>query len=324
MSDVRFGIIGTGRITRRLVADLQSTTGVRVTAIASRTSERAEWCARQYGIAAAVEGYDTLIRRDDVDAVYIALPPSMHCDFALAAAEHGRMVMCEKPLALSGRQARQIDAACRAAGVRWLDATGWLHHQRTTAFAKMLRDGRFGRVNHVTAAVSFFEPFQTGEHRLDPQLGGGCVLDLAWYTMGLIHFAIGQTPTWLSAQAVDRDGVPVRATAMMRFADGVSATMSCGYDTSTRKWFEIAGTEASLICDDFTRPWPNKPARCWVHEASGNVESHEFNDDQETRMIRRLIDDGDLGPYQQAALRTHELLDAIVESLRTGEPWQAS
>ena len=84
---VRFGAIGTGRITRRLVADLQSTDGVQVTAIASRSSDRARWYADQYGIVAAVQGYQRLLQRDDVDAVYISLPPSMHAEWSIAAAE---------------------------------------------------------------------------------------------------------------------------------------------------------------------------------------------------------------------------------------------
>ena len=78
--NTRFGVIGTGRITRRLVADLQSTDNVTVTAIASRTGDRASWYANQYGIATAVEGYEALLRREDVDAVYISLPPSMHAE----------------------------------------------------------------------------------------------------------------------------------------------------------------------------------------------------------------------------------------------------
>ena len=91
----RFGIIGTGRITRRLVADLQSTDNVSVTAIASRTDERARWYADQYGVANAVTGYQQLIQRDDVDAVYISLPPSMHAEWSIAAADAGKHVLCE-------------------------------------------------------------------------------------------------------------------------------------------------------------------------------------------------------------------------------------
>lgn len=311
---IRFGIIGTGRITRRLVADLQSTDQVDVTAIASRTSDRARWYADQYGIAAAVEGYENLLRRDDVDAVYISLPPSMHADWSIAAATHGKHVLCEKPLAMSTAEAKSIDDACRSHQVRWLDATGWLHHQRTAAIAGWLDDARLGKIGHVSAAVSFYQPFQSDDHRLDASLGGGCLLDLGWYTSGLIRFAVGKLPLAVSADTLVREGVTQRVTAMMWFDEDVTATLSCGYDTATRKWFEIAGSSASLVCDDFTRPWADRPHRCWIHDASGTVEQQTFEGSQERAMIERLIGSEPLEKWQSLALDTHRILDALTES----------
>jgi predicted dehydrogenase len=316
----RFGVVGTGRITRRLVADLQSTDGVEVTAIASRTAERARWYADQYGIASAVEGYQPLLERDDVDAVYIALPPSLHAQWSIAAAEQGKHVLCEKPLACSAVQAEAIDAACRAHAVRWLDATAWLHHRRTAAMADWLHSGRLGQIGHISAAVSFYQPFQSDEHRLDARLGGGCLLDLGWYTCGLVRFTTGRLPRRVLADAVIHQGVPQRLTGLLWFegpvTEGpVTATISCGYDTATRKWFEIAGSAASLVCDDFTRPWADRPPRCWIHEASGKVEQHTFDGSQERQMIARLVGAEPLDPWQALALDTQRILDALDRSL---------
>lgn len=318
-SKIRFGVLGTGRITRRLVADLQSTDGVDVTVIASRTADKARWCADQYGIAAGIEGYENLLRRDDVDAVYIALPPSMHAQWAIAAAEHGKHVLCEKPLAMSFEQADSIRMACDAQGVRWLDATAWLHHDRTAAVATWLGEQRLGTVGHVSAAVSFYQPFQSGDHRLDPALGGGCLLDLGWYAGGLIRFATGSLPRSVQADALIRQGVTQRLTAMLWFKQDITATLSCGYDTATRKWFEIAGSTASLVCDDFTRPWADRPHRCWIHDASGTVQQQTFEGSQERAMIRRLIGSETLESWQSLALDTQRILDALEESITTGQ-----
>ena len=317
-SKTRFGVIGTGRITRRLVADLQSTDNVTVTAIASRTKDRASWYASQYGIATAVEGYEALLQREDVDAVYISLPPSMHAEWAIAAAESGLHVLCEKPLALTADQALSIDAACRSGGVRWLDATGWLHHPRTESFRDWIFSGRLGEIGHISAAVSFYQPFQSNDHRLDASLGGGCVLDLGWYACGLVRFASLGMPLEVAADVVIRDNVPQRLTAVLWLASGVTATISCGYDTATRKWFEVAGSAASLICDDFTRPWAERPTRCWIHEASGLVEGHAFEGCQERLMIARLAGEQALTEWQQHAIDTHLILDAITQSVDSG------
>ena len=311
---MRFGVIGTGRITRRLVVDLQSTNGVEVTAMASRDRQRARWYADQFGVKGAV-GYDELFQRDDVDAVYIAVPPSLHRDLCCQAAENGKHILCEKPLAMDFGQAMEIANACQQAGVRWLDASGWLHHERTAAFADWIAKDRLGSIGHISAAVSFYRPFQSNEHRLDPKLGGGCLLDLAWYTCGLVRYATARMPTKVFASSVSESGVPMRVNGMLWFDQDVTASVSCGYDTATRKWFEIAGSKASLICDDFTRPWADRPARCWIHEASGAVQQEHFEGCQERAMIGTFADlETDLTSLQQQAIDTHQILDAISRS----------
>jgi predicted dehydrogenase len=340
---IRFGILGTGRITRRLVADLQSTPGASVTAIASRTSERARWYADSYGIANAVSGYAELIARDDVDAVYVALPPSLHAEWMIASAAAGKHVLCEKPLATTSQATQEMSDACAKARVHWLDATAWLHHDRTDMFRQWLSgatvpqaeaDFRLGSLRHVSSAVSFFNPFQSGDHRQDAALGGGCLLDLGWYAAGILRLANDGLPLTVNAQSVMRGGVPYRVTAIMNFPNDVSATMSCAFDTATRKWFEIAGEEASIVCDDFTRPWPDKPARGWVHEASGKVHPFSCECHQEQNMISRLIGwinateqdeqlwDSPSPPwesYHRQALETQRMLEAMETSMTTGQ-----
>ncbi len=311
----RFGIIGTGRITRRLVADLQSTDGVEVTAIASRSADRARWFADQHGIAVPVAGYESLLIRDDVDAVYIALPPSMHAEWSIASAHAKKGVLCEKPLAVSTEQSIAIHQACKKNNVRYLDATAWLHHERTETFRHWLTKGRLGKIGHISAAVSFFQPFQTGEHRLDPALGGGCLLDLGWYVCSLARFVVGHLPNRVVAGRVVRKNIEQRITAMLWFDDEITATLSCGYDTATRKWFEVAGSDASLVCDDFTRPWADRPARCWIHNGAGTAEQFAFEGNQERRMIARFISNETLDPYNELALDTQHMIDAIHESI---------
>lgn len=294
--------------------------------IASRDLERANWCCQQYGVGKPVEGYQALIDSEEIDAVYLSLPPSMHAQWSIAAAQSGKHVLCEKPLTMNLSETLRLDAACRQHGVRWLDATGWLHHSRTDAFRNWITDGELGAVGHVAASVSFFEPFQSNEHRLDASLGGGCLLDLGWYVAGAFVFAalsVNQTlpPTRVSAHAVMHSGVPKRLTAVVQSGCGMTASLSCGYDTATRKWFEIAGSKASLICDDFTRPWLERPTRCWIHDATGTAQSHEFEDQQEQRMIEKFIGTEDLRSDQNQAISTQAVLDALQRSVETGQ-WQ--
>ena len=352
---VRFGIMGTGRITRRLIAEIQTTPQATVTAIGSRSVERAQWQADNFGIPHAVGGYEELIQRDDVDAVYIALPPSLHCQWTATACRAGKHVLCEKPLAVNADEVQQMFDAADAAGVVMLDATAWLHHDRTEQFRHWLtttnsRDGcdlpfQLGTLRHLSASVSFRSPFQSGDHRLDESLGGGCLLDLGWYAAGLIRFAAGRLPISVFADGVRRDGILSRVSGTMLFDDELTATMSCGFDTATRKWCEIAGEDASIVCDDFTRPWPDKPARSWVHEASGKVHSFLAEADplpssgesgsgvgsqglcnQERQMVaefvRRISSDDSIAAQKsmRQALETQIILDALAKSIEIGSP----
>ncbi|TWU01780.1 Gfo/Idh/MocA family protein [Neorhodopirellula pilleata] len=362
-SRVRFAVMGTGRVTRRLIADIQSTAGATVTAIASRSADRARWQADCFGIPNAVCGYDELLRRDDFDAVYVALPPSLHHEWTLASCDAGKHVLCEKPLAVNADQVGEMIDAAETRDVRLLDATAWLHHDRTGQFRQWLDPDRttplsdaedfgvsdepdeeptepsfrLGPLRHLSAAVSFRSPFQNGDHRLDPDLGGGCLLDLGWYAAGLIRFAAGRLPQQVYADAVDREGVLTRVSATMQFSNDLTATLSCGFDTATRKWCEIAGEDASIVCDDFTRPWPDKPARSWVHEASGKVHSMVEPTvptdgapsvcHQERNMIGEFMRRIRLGRIDEAERQSHEqawqtqrILDALAESISVGGP----
>lgn len=317
---IRFGVLGTGRITRRMVAELQQAAGVRVAGIASRDASRARWYANQFGIPQAMGDYAAIVDSDRVDAIYIALPPASHAQWAIAAAAAGKHVLCEKPLATTLEETVRIEEACATAGVCWLDATAWMHHRRTAAMQAMITAGHLGKVQHISSAVSFFEPFQSDDHRLRESLGGGCLLDLGWYALGAAVWAAGgHAPQRVFATGRRRGEVWNRVSAVCVFENGISATINCGYDTATRKWMEIAGDEASIICDDFTRPWHDRPPRFWVHDRTGAVRSETFDGNQEAQMVATMVDEvrgaTNLDPLRRQAVATSRTLAAVSRSL---------
>ena len=294
--------------------------GAEIVAIADMNAEAAAKAAKEWDAKESYSDVGEMLEKTSADAVSIIVPNKFHAPLAIQCLNAGKHVFCEKPLALTTAEALQISAAAKENDVRWLDATGWIHHERTQDFAKQFAAGRLGKIGHISAAVSFYQPFQSGDHRLDPSLGGGCLLDLAWYAGGAIRFAAGKLPHRVFADAVVVDRVPQRVTAMLWFDDDVTATLSCGYDTATRKWFEVAGSDASLVCDDFTRPWAEKPARCWIHAASGDVEQLSYEGSQERNMISALVGDENLQSWQNQAIDTHRILDALNQSIESGNP----
>ncbi|MEZ6089333.1 MAG: Gfo/Idh/MocA family oxidoreductase [Pirellulaceae bacterium] len=315
MTTVRFGILGAARIARRIVAEMQSVDSIDVLGIASRDRARARWYADQYGIANAFESYEALLQSDHIDAVYIPLPPALHAQWCVAAAQAGKHVIVEKPIAINAQQTIDMEETCRKAGVRLLDATAWLHHPRTSRIAECVSSGRLGTVRHISVACSFFEPFQSDDHRLKPDLGGGCLLDLGWYAYGLTRWVAGRLPVATQSILRHHRDIAFRCNSLLDFDDGLTAMVSCGYDTATRKWFEIAGADASIVCDDFTRPWAQRPARFWLHDRAGNVESESFEGNQEAEMLkafaRMVLEKRDAADLFQQSLQTQQILDRV-------------
>lgn len=316
--------MGTARIARRIVADMQSVDAIQVVGIASRDPARAHWYADQYGIPQAFESYEAMLASDTIDAVYVPLPPSLHHDWALAAADAGKHVLVEKPVATSADDAQGIDDRCIAHGKQWLDATAWLHHERTDRIRQVIDEGELGRVQHISVACSFFEPFQSDDHRLQADLGGGCLLDLGWYAYGMARWAAGRLPVAMQSIAKQDRGVCFRSSSLLDFGDELTATVNCAYDTATRKWFEIAGDQASIVCDDFTRPWPTRPAKFWIHDRAGNTKSETFDGNQEVRMLARFVEQvrsaGTSDALNQQALQTQQILQRVADQINNSAP----
>jgi predicted dehydrogenase len=193
-----------------------------------------------------------------------------------------------------------------------------MHHERTRQLRQWIDARMIGKLKHISAAISFFEPFQHNDHRLDPVLGGGCVLDLGWYAAGAAILAAG-APRRAIASTLWRDAAARRCSGILWFDDDVTATVNCGYDMATRKWCEWAGDEASIVCDDFSRPWADRPARVWVHNRAGEVQKHEFGGSQERNMIAKLASSEPLGWYHLQAMRTQAAVDAMIRSGESGQ-----
>src|SRR5207247_5448794 len=143
----------------------------------------------------AYGSYEELRADPDVDAVYIPLPNSLHAEWTRKAAEHGKHVLCEKPLCPTAAEAADLVAYCRAAGVRLMDGFMWPHHPRTRRIRQMLDDGVIGPVQRVTAAFTFkMDPLSTDNIRLQPAMGGGSLLDVGCYPVFGIRWAFGAEP----------------------------------------------------------------------------------------------------------------------------------
>ncbi len=327
---MRWGFLGTGRVTGRMVNAVRVAKNATLVAVASRSVERAKsWLSEHYpndaSIASAItvyDGYQALLDDDSIDGVYIALPPNLHHEWTLKSLATGKNVLSEKPLCLNYSEANDIRNAARKADRIVSDATAYPFHPRSTASRAIVRSGELGEIRRVHVACSFSEIFRRGpDHRTDPKLGGGCLLDLGWYCVHTTLWMTGLKCKAVQAVGEKRNGVWNHVQVLAELDNGAVAHWDCGFDAAGRKWMEIAGSEGSWICDDLMRPWNLAQPRFWIHGTGGKARAEIHGTDvfQEAIMIEQFDDPGQVQPDSLSlAVECHRILDAIETSLGGG------
>ena len=251
MSAVRWGIISTAHINRLVVPPAHESDKVDLIAVASRDAARAEEYARDWGIERAYGGYEALLEDPDVEAIYISLPNSLHCEWSIRALEAGKHVLCEKPL---GRRVTEVqaafDAADRAARLL-MEAFMYRHHPQTRKLQELVADGAIGRLRLIRAAFSF-TVHQPENVRLLAEADGGALMDVGCYCVNASRLLAGEPERAVGAQVLGPTGVDVVFAGMLVHPDGVVAEIDCGLALPERDELEVVGEEGSLFLDD---PW---------------------------------------------------------------------
>ena len=253
---IRWGVLGWARIARNEVipAIVRSSNGV-FHALASRQGAGLAECRAQFNPPRLHSSYDDLLRDPEVDAIYLPLPNSLHREWTIKAAEHGKHVLCEKPVALDAAQCREMIAACRAHGVVFMEAFMYRYSARTRAVRDVLRSGALGEVKFIQSQFRFLLN-RPGDVRRDAALGGGSLYDVGCYPVnfaGMVMDEIsgrapgaGPRPDSVSVQSVMENGVDELFSALLRYPGGVVAALHSGFNAQFRIGAEIVGTKGAL------------------------------------------------------------------------------
>jgi predicted dehydrogenase len=251
MSKVRWGVLSTANIGRLVIEATRGAEHAEFVAVASRDVSRARDFATELGLAASFGSYEDLLASDAVDAVYVALPVSMHTEWTVRALQAGKHVLCEKPFAVSPEDAARCFDAAEEAGRHCVEGFMYRHHPQTTLARKLVADGAIGRLAYVRAALSVSVP--PGDIRRNVDLGGGALLDLGCYCVSGTRLFAGEPARAHAEQLPDGPGgVDLRFAATMTLADGVLAQFDAGLDLPRRDELELVGTDGRLTVPD---PW---------------------------------------------------------------------
>jgi D-xylose 1-dehydrogenase (NADP+, D-xylono-1,5-lactone-forming) len=251
MEPVRWGIVSTADITRKMLAGAAESSAVDVIAVASRELVRAEEFAARHGIGRAYGSYEELLADPDVEAVYIPLPNTMHCEWSIRAVEAGKHVLCEKPMSRHPAHVeRAFDAAARA-GRHLSEAFMYRHHPQTGRLVELAHDGAIGELRLVRSAFSY-ALFDEENIRLRTDVEGGALMDVGCYCVSGSRLLAGEPESVFGRAYTGPSGTDWVFTGSLHFADGVTALFDCGTALARRDELEAIGTEGSIFLDD---PW---------------------------------------------------------------------
>jgi xylose dehydrogenase (NAD/NADP) len=245
---LRWGLLSTARINRRLIPAIRAAGRADLVAVASRSQSSADAYAADWEIPRAHGSYNALLADDNVDVIYISLPNSLHAEWAVKAAKAGKHVLCEKPLALTVSECDRIIVAAKSAGVVAMEALMYLHHPLLKKARTLVQDGAVGRVELVRGSFSFALD-RPSDVRWKPELGGGSLRDLGIYPVSFIRWIAGEPESVFGLQTLSESGVDAAFAGLLRLNGGALGSFDCSFRQQFRAQVEVVGAEGALVVE---------------------------------------------------------------------------
>ncbi len=243
---LRIGILGAAKIARAFCTAVAPSHLVAVTAVASREAAKAVAFAKDLSIARTFSSYEALLADPNIDAIYNPLPNSLHAQWSIKAVEAGKHVLCEKPLAMSGAEAKSMFDAARRSGLHLVEAYPYLAQPQTLKVRELVKSGAIGKPQLIRASfgVFFSDPANI---RLMPDLGGGSLMDAGSYPVSFVRAIAGERPSRVHAIARwSESGVDKTLAATMEYDSGLIAQITSSFATGYHRAAQIAGDAGSI------------------------------------------------------------------------------
>lgn len=316
---LRWGVLGcAGFALRRTIPALLETPSAELIAVAGRTVEKAESFRRRFNLPRAYGSYEDLLADPAIDAVYIPLPHSLHAEWMLKSIAAGKHCLCEKPFTVNAAEAGQVRDAAEAAGIRVMEGFMWRFHPQHARATELVKSGAIGPVRLIRASFAFHYSDRSN-FRMDPALGGGCVLDIGCYPVSAARYYFGEEPVSVYARGdIDPDtGVDVDMAGIMEFPSG-RALIDCSYRRPHHTRLEIVGEKGSIV---MPQPWRTDETAVVIVNGkeeripSGNQYAAQFDN------FSRAILSGKSPRFGKAdALANMKSLDGVRQAISTPTP----
>ncbi|HTZ06379.1 MAG TPA: Gfo/Idh/MocA family oxidoreductase [Gaiellaceae bacterium] len=320
MDAVKWGIISTADINRKVIPGAHASPKVDLVGVASRDRARAEAYAREWEIPRAYGSYEELLEDPEIEAVYISLPNTMHSEWSIRSIEAGKHVLCEKPFSRHPEEVAAAFDVAERAGRFLSEAFMYRHNPQTKRLKQLVDDGAIGELRLVRTAFSY-GLYDADNIRLRTDVEGGALMDVGCYCVSGARL-LGGEPESVHGQAwFGETGTDWVFTGELRFPGNVLAHFDCGTAMTNRDELEVAGSEGSLFVDD---PWHCNVPVIELRRDDG-VERIELEREDSYRLELENVSDairgeGELLLGRDDAMGQVRAIEALHRSATTNEP----
>lgn len=246
-----WGLIGPGRFAQEFASELVQQSRARPVAVGSRSRERAESFAKEFGFESVHDSYEALVADPEIDIVYVVTPHVFHREIAEMAIDAGKAVVCEKPLTPCAEDTRQLCARAKDRGVFLMEAmkTGFLPAIQKAR--DWILAGEIGTPKLLKADFTFFGPDDPDDRLMNPDLAGGCILDVGIYPIYLSRFLLGEVADLHATGHLTETGVEDTTAISLRHENGACASLTASFQAPEAMDAEILGTRGRIRIPKF-------------------------------------------------------------------------
>jgi len=323
METVRWGILGTARINRKIIPAFQASDLAEVHAVASRSEERARQAAETHGLARHYGSYEALLNDRDIDAIYIPLPNHLHLVWSLKALDAGKHVLCEKPIGMNADEAEQLQKASLAhPGLKVMEAFMYRFHPQWLQTKQWIQEGVIGELRSVHTVISYFKD-EPENIRNVPSFGGGGIMDIGCYGASIARFLFDAEPLRVfgAIQFDPRFDVDRLAIATMEFETGL-ASFTIGTQMARYQRVQIFGTDGRIELVVPVNAPPDEPCRLILQQDMDltvlDVEVSDQYTEECDAFCSAVLNDTPVPTPLQDAVNNMHVLDRLKQSAETG------
>jgi len=248
---VKWGIISTADINRKVIPGAHASPAVELVAVASRDQAKADAYAKEWEIPRAYGSYEAMLADDEIEAVYISLPNTLHCEWSIKALEAGKHVLCEKPMSRNIAEVEAAFDAADTAGRLLSEAFMYRHNPQSKRAKQLVEEGAIGELRLIRSTFGY-SLYDEDNIRLRTDVDGGALMDVGCYCVSGSRLFAGE-PEHVHGEAwFGPSGTDWVFTGTLRFPSDVVALFDCGTALPERDELEAVGSEGSLFLDD---PW---------------------------------------------------------------------